>query len=128
MLFNYYDDLYITEDLKIIKTGEFKYKIYSGHYLTDVTVEENENEIKIHGYKRFFKYHEDRYRDSPFHITEDEWDKYCITNKDFYIKESGIFFKKYKKRLKSGTYMEKQASEICFCFHKTDVVEEYYTV
>ena len=128
MLFNYYEDLYITEDLKTIKTGEFKYKIHRGYYLMNVAVEEDEDEIKIHGYRRFFKYHDDEYKTPFSYITEDEWGKYCITDKDFYIKKSGVFFKKYKKHLKSGVYMKKQMNEVCFCFHKTDVVEEYCAV
>lgn len=130
MLFSHYHSVYITEDKKTIRTGKFKYNRKEGYLLTNVDIEEDDMEIKVHGYLRMFSLHCDDDNMFPYpNIPEDKWKNYCIKDKDYYIvtKKKGWFKKEYEeeRHLRYGAYMKKETKEMCFVFHKTAVVEEY---
>lgn len=83
MLFSYYKEVYITEDKRTIRTGKFSYRPAYGFYLTNVDIEESQDEIKIHGWLRKFRFCYS-YHVPPTHDYVQEYiNDCCITDKDF---------------------------------------------
>lgn len=128
MLKTNYDIAYLILDEQTprLLVSAFDYKPAKNHFLTDIVVEEHENNMfRIYGKKRFFDYHYDEIDPEWYDDLRPKADEYCIEEKDWYdwIKKPNRLFKLFGKKETTERCLKKQ-----WYMHKTKIEEVVFDI